>query len=664
MDSLLEKLWGFVARDKSLTLQVRLFRLMCLTAAIVCLCVVLPSDLFMPHLPMAANLCDISLGIFAVFCYWESCRGRNRVRLFLVMLVLLINPVWFLNGGMEGSTTLYFFPVIMLPLVLCRGRARWIFSGLMVLDVCGLMLTGYFFPATVIPFHGQFDQFLDLITGFVSSFVAVALVLWVIVTNYDREHDLLSRYAKELAASEENYRGVVENAMSVILRMDGSGKITFFNRFAENLFGYKREEIIGRHAVGTIVPPISSKGEDLGAKLRELLRHPEKHALSENENVCRDGRRLWVTWTNQPIYDERRRLKEILCVGADVTERAALLEQRRLTQITMDAAAEQILWTDDQGRIIYANAATVAGVGYSAEELRHLTLHDLATDFPATTWGEHWQAFKRDRAATFELTQRHRNGSTRPVELSATYIKVADKEYTTIFIRDLTGRKQAEEKRRLHEQQMQHLQRLESLGLLAGGIAHDFNNLLTAILGNISLVKMDVPSGSENTELLGEVEKASLHAKDLTSQLLTFSKGGKPVKCAVNLEPVIRDSAGFALHGKPVKCTIHVAASLRPVEADTAQLAQVFNNLVINACQAMSDGGLITITAQNRAVTAAETALVAAGEYVEVVIRDEGNGIAPEHLEKIFDPYFTTKKSGTGPVSPSFTPSSPIIRAR
>ena len=458
----------------------------------------------------------------------------------------------------------------------------------------------------------------------------------------------MSYYAKELAASEENYRGVVENAMSIILRMDRSGRITFFNQFAEDLFGFRRAEIIGRQAVGTIVPATSSKGENLAVKLEELLQDPEKYALTENENMRRDGRRIWVNWTNQPIYDEQHRLKEILCVGADYTERVALLEELRLTQITMDAAAEQIVWTDNQGKIIYANLAAVAGLGFSLAELHELTLHDLATDFPVSAWPDCWELFKRERAATFELTQKRRDHSTRPVELSVTYIKVADKEYTTVFIRDLTGRKQAEEKRRQHESEMQHLQRLESLGLLAGGIAHDFNNLLTAILANVSLLKMDALPGSESLELLGEAEKASLQARDLTSQLLTFAKGGKPVKCSVNLGRIIRDSTGFALRGKPIKCALELAADLWPAEADATQLAQVFNNLVINACQAMPEGGLITIAARNRSLTQAEAGIVTAGDYLEVTVRDAGKGIAPENLSKIFDPYFTTKKTGTG----------------
>jgi PAS domain S-box-containing protein len=648
MDRILEKFCNFAAQDPSLTLQVRLFRLMCLVTSGLCLLLVLPINLMQTGIPLAVNLADILLGLFALYFYEASKQGRHHIKTFLSVSIILLSAVWFLNGGITGSITYYFFTIIILPLTICRGWARWMFALVIVLSVACLFLCEYAHPEWVQHFTARSEWFLDNVTGMICSFTAILLVVWVIVSSYDLEQKLLSRYTKELALSEENYRGVVENAMSIILRMDRSGKITFFNQFAEELFGFKRAEIIGQHAVGTIVPATSTKGENLAVKLEELLQDPEKYAATENENMRRDGRRIWVNWTNQPIYDEQHQLKEILCVGADFTERVAMLEELRLTQITMDAAAEQIVWTNDQGKIIYANLAAVAGLGFSLVELHQLTLHDLFTDFPAAEWASRWEQFKHERAATFELTQKRRDQATRPVELSVTYIKVADKEYTTVFIRDLTGRKQAEEKRRQHEAEMQHLQRLESLGVLAGGIAHDFNNLLTAILANVSLIKMDALPGTETSELLGEAEKASLQARDLTAQLLTFARGGKPIKCAVNLARIIRDSTSFAMRGKPVKCTLQLAPDLWPAEADAAQLTQVFNNLVINACQAMPEGGPLIITARNRSIADGETHLVKAGDYLEVIVQDAGKGIAPEHLAKIFDPYFTTKKTGTG----------------
>ncbi len=648
MDLLLEKLWHYVAKDTSLNLRIRLFRLMCLITSIVCLFVVLPVNLVEYTLPLAVNVLVIAVGLFGVFCYNQSLRGRDYIVPFLVVLTLMLAPAWFLNGGLGASVTYYFFPVIILPLVLCQGRTRWFIVAFVTLEICGLIAAEYFHPALVVPIPDRFELFLDNLTGVIACFVTIILVVWVIITNYDWEQKLLSRYSRELAVSEENYRSLVENAMSIILRLSVDGKITFFNKYAEEVFGYPRRDVIGRNALGLIVPAVSSKGENLAAKFNDLLKYPADYLLTENENICRDGHRIWVNWTNQPIYNEKGALQEILCVGMDITRQVALTEQLRMTQFTMDAAAEPIIWTDEQGRIIYANAATIKGLGFTAQALLKLDLFNLAENVPAANWSKIWKSLQQERSATFELRLRRKNGTAFPAELSATYLIAANQKCTIVFIRDLTERMNAEERRRQHEQQMQHLQRLESLGVLAGGIAHDFNNLLTAIIGNLSLARMEGPASAEYDTLLTEAGKAAMQAQGLTGQLLTFSKGGKPVKAPVDISQIIRDSVSFALRGRSIKCDLTLPADLRPVLADAGQLVQVFNNLVINACQAMPNGGQINIRARNLALAEPGKLLVRGGEYVEIILQDTGCGIPVENLAKVFDPYFTTKKTGSG----------------
>ncbi|MGD1074948.1 MAG: PAS domain S-box protein [Thermodesulfovibrionales bacterium] len=191
-------------------------------------------------------------------------------------------------------------------------------------------------------------------------------------------------------------------------------------------------------------------------------------------------------------------------------------------------------------------------------------------------------------------------------------------------------------------------QKLESLGILAGGIAHDFNNLLTVILGNISLAKLQVGPGDELSDRMMEAEKASLRAKDLTQQLLTFSRGGAPLKKTSSIADLIQESAEFALRGSRTRCVFSVAPDLWSADVDEGQISQVINNLIINGAQAMPEGGTISVKAENMAVDAESLLPLRKGNYVKISISDEGVGIPEEVMESIFDPYFTTKPTGSG----------------
>jgi nitrogen-specific signal transduction histidine kinase/CheY-like chemotaxis protein len=202
--------------------------------------------------------------------------------------------------------------------------------------------------------------------------------------------------------------------------------------------------------------------------------------------------------------------------------------------------------------------------------------------------------------------------------------------------------------RKRMEAELSKIQKLESIGIFAGGIAHDFNNILATLIGNIALAKDKEMSKDEIFKLLTEAEKASKRAQSLTKQLLTFAKGGAPVKETASIGEVVKESSHFVLSGSKSDCEFSIARDLWPVEADVGQISQVVNNIVINANQSMPEGGMIKIKAENLIIDSENQWKLKLGRYIRISIKDAGIGIASKHFTKIFDPYFTTKQEGSG----------------
>jgi CheY-like chemotaxis protein/anti-sigma regulatory factor (Ser/Thr protein kinase) len=198
------------------------------------------------------------------------------------------------------------------------------------------------------------------------------------------------------------------------------------------------------------------------------------------------------------------------------------------------------------------------------------------------------------------------------------------------------------------EEELRRVKKLESLGVLAGGIAHDFNNILTVLMGNISLVRRLVGEDDPIHVMMTDAEKATLRARRLTHQLLTFAKGGEPVKETANIAEVVRESAEFILQGTAAACCYDLPNDLWLVDIDRGQIGQVVQNIVLNASQAMPGGGGITISGRTIELPDNSPLPLKAGRYVRITVRDTGIGIPDLQLEKIFDPYFTTKQQGSG----------------
>jgi len=324
----------------------------------------------------------------------------------------------------------------------------------------------------------------------------------------------------------------------------------------------------------------------------------------------------------------------------DISERKRVLEKLQESEERFrdlaDMLPEAVFETDNNMKLTYANHKAYELFGYTEEDFdRGINGIDLLVPKDRErARGNLARRLRGEKTGSVEYSALKKDGTSFPILHNIIAI-IKDREIVGFrgIAMDLTERKQA-------EKEILKLRKLESLGVLAGGIAHDFNNLLTGLFGNIELAKKFLPAEHKSHKFLETAGRSMKSATSLTTQMLTFAKGGDPIKETLSIGAVITETAQFSLRGSKVKLQTDIAPDLWPVDADKGQLSQVISNLVINAQQAMPDGGTITISAEN--VTAST------GRQVQVTVRDEGIGISPQYLDRIFDPYFSTKQQGSG----------------
>ena len=336
---------------------------------------------------------------------------------------------------------------------------------------------------------------------------------------------------------------------------------------------------------------------------------------------------------NVRISVAERQIREL---GERNQARAALQESARTMANILENTTDGFFAVDSSWHFTHVNAEAETLLGRTRDELFG---HEL------------WEKFPELAGSVLEANYRKVVAEQIPVEFEASDPsgKVWHEVHAypsnggvSVFFRDISERKKTESERLTTS-------KLESLGTLAGGIAHDLNNILTVISGNIGLAQIEAPADSGS--LLGFLSKAgqaAQHAAHLSSQLLTFSKGGAPLKKVVSLGELLEHSAEFSLYGSSLRADFDIAVDLWKAEVDAGQIEQVVNALMLNAREAMPHGGTVRVRARNVVLDEKQGAILPAGHYVKITITDRGSGIPEESRTKIFDPYFTTKPTGTG----------------
>jgi PAS domain S-box-containing protein len=326
-----------------------------------------------------------------------------------------------------------------------------------------------------------------------------------------------------------------------------------------------------------------------------------------------------------------------------IDERTKVLKDSEEKYRTLIEHSNDMIWTlDEKGNFVYFNKKSEEITGHQIEE-------GIGGSFALIILKEDLEKVKKVFIETMQGKSQHYevriyDSKRRILFLSvntAPILKNGKVIGTISFGRDITKQKKMEE-------ELLKASKLESLGILAGGIAHDFNNTLTAIIGNLSLAKLQVDSRDKLNNTLMKIEKSSQQARDLTQQLLTFARGGTPIKKKIFVNDLLKDSASFALRGSNVRCKFLISDDTWPVEVDEGQISQVINNLTMNADQAMPAGGVLNISAENISIDKEESLPIKKGNYVKITIKDIGAGIPDDCIQKIFDPYFTTKQEGSG----------------
>ncbi|MBN2737453.1 MAG: PAS domain S-box protein [Spirochaetales bacterium] len=481
--------------------------------------------------------------------------------------------------------------------------------------------------------------FVDLATLqaiYIMSLINVlALIFIFIVSGFLISYFRYQFLLKSLHRSEERFQQIFEQVLDILIIMDENMMILEVNPNTRRLLKFSDEELKMLNIMQLV-------------KFKENDNHANTHHDLNNIEIfyTKDKQPLYVMVSTAPIKFKNQ--SAILLYAHNVSElkqaELALVESEALHREMLDTLPQIIYEADAEGNILFTNKFGIKAFGYSDEDLER-KIHFMNFISPEDV-----------ERATENLAMLFRNELPGPREYrlvrkdggqfiglihSNPIIKNNKVVCVRGFIIDISEQK-------IREVAKHRINKLDSLGILAGGLAHDFNNILTILQNGLALVKINDPDNQENISLLGDLEIAIDRGKDITHQLLTFSKGGAPLKQLTNIKQLISETSAFVLSGSPVKVTLNIEENLWIANVDRGQISQVIQNLMINALQAMDNKGDIFINGLNIQLDSLSSLPLPPGKYLRLQIRDTGKGIDEKIQPYIFDPFFTTRSNGNG----------------
>jgi len=548
------------------------------------------------------------------------------------------------QGEETGPPTRIVWVIILTPILLTGTlwcidsffEFLWVFQG-----------QGDFWPV-LLPLHDPHEMLMRM------SFSVTLIFSGVVVGLFAQRLQNLQLQAEETA---ENLRITLNSIGDGVIATDTEGRITRMNPVAQKLTGWSIEQAKGI--------PFSEVFNIVHAQTRLPAFCPVDHVLASSEAIglandtvliAQSGAEYQIADSAAPIQDRAGSITGVVVVFRDVTKEYTLRGEMEQINALLTAVVEQshipmLMATAEDSCIRLVNQACLDLLGGAKEQylLQHLNAIKwnwkcVTMDGRELSRGELpiFRTLQGERIQGMELLIEGPASQIRQVLVEGVPIRSSSGELLAglVMFPDITERRKIDEERK-------KLQRLESVGTLAGGIAHDFNNILMGVFGGIELAQMTLAPEHPSYKYIETAYQALGQATHLTKQLLTFAKGGEPLLETFSLSPLVVDAVELNLSGSNVKAEVDLAEDLWPIRADRGQIFHVLANLIINAKQAMPDGGRLFISAENIALKEQENATLA-GNFIQLRLRDEGVGIPEEHREHIFDPYFSTKESGSG----------------